>query len=76
MKRIKPQKRPSVGYSRIWRVVDGAVRDALQNHPDYLSQKGARFSACRQSIVKRVTGAILSFAEESEKGRTDRRSAG
>jgi len=76
MKRIAPQKRPSVGYSRLWRVVDGAVRDALTNHPDYLSEKGARFNVCRQSIVKRVTGAVMSFAGETAKGRTDRKSAG
>jgi hypothetical protein len=57
----------SSAYRQLWRVVDGAVFDALYNHPDYLTDKG-RYSA-RTSINKRVVGAVLGFAEQSAKGR-------
>lgn len=46
-------------YSKIWRIVDGAVKDALHNHPDYLTLKG-RISA-RESINKRAVGAVHAF---------------
>jgi hypothetical protein len=55
-------------YRRLWRIVDGAVMDAFKMHPDYLSDKGRRGRAARLSIVKRVTGAVASFAEQSAKG--------
>lgn len=48
-------------YYKIWRIVDGAVKDALYNHPDYLTAKG-KVSA-RESIVKRATGAVKGFTE-------------
>jgi hypothetical protein len=55
-------------YKQLWSVVDGAVSDAFNRHPDYLTKKG-RFSA-RVSIVKRVTGTVLSFAlQEAERQR-------
>jgi len=47
-------------YQQLWRVVDGAVRDAFRKHGDYLTPKG-RHSA-KRSVVKRVTGTVLSFA--------------
>lgn len=50
-------------YRQLWRVVDGAVFDALYTHQDYLTEKGKR--SARESIVKRVTGAVLGFAEEA-----------
>jgi hypothetical protein len=65
-----PQKTRHV-YRQLWRVVDGAVRDALETHPEYLTPKGNIQSAARRSIVKRVTGAVLGFAEESAKGAGD-----
>lgn len=49
-------------------MVDGAVADAFNMHPDYLSDHGK--SRARQSIVKRVTGAVSSFVEKSAKGRS------
>jgi hypothetical protein len=55
-------------YRRLWRIVDGAVMDAFKMHPDYLSDKGRRGRAARLSVVKRVTGAVTSFAEQSVKG--------
>lgn len=40
--------------------MSGAVRDAFNRHPDYLTKKG-RVSALT-SVTKRVTGTVLSFA--------------
>lgn len=57
MKKIKPLKHePHSDYHKIWRIVDGAVRDCFKHHPDYLTGKG--HVDARTSIVKRVTGAI------------------
>lgn len=57
-------------YRQLWRVVDGAVLDALDSHPDYLTAKGAK--SARLSITKRVTGAVIGFAEQSARaGRVD-----
>ncbi len=52
-------------YQQLWRVVDGAVRDAFRKHGDYLTPKG-RHSA-KRSVVKRVTGTVLSFALQEAK---------
>lgn len=43
-------------YRRIWRIVDGAVRDAFLSHPEYLTEVGHK--SAQLSIIKRVTGAI------------------
>lgn len=67
-KRLKPQKMPNMEYRAIWRVVDGAVRNALDMHPDYLTNKGSHRATARMSIVKRVTGAILGFQTERKRG--------
>ncbi len=59
------------GFNRqIWRVVDGATRDAFINHPDYLTKKGSRGLCARRSVAKRVTGALLSYLEQSKRGRS------
>lgn len=50
-------------YAQLWRVVDGAVLDAFNRHPDYLTPKGRR--SAKTSIVKRVTGTVLSFAVQA-----------
>lgn len=57
----------SSAYAELWGVVDGAVVDAFKNHPDYLTAKGQRNA--RTSVVKRVCGTVLSFAEQSARGR-------
>lgn len=54
-------------YAELWGVVDGAVADAFNNHPDYLTPKGQR--SARTSVVKRVTGTVLGFAVQAAKGR-------
>jgi hypothetical protein len=43
-------------YDRLWRVVEGAVRDALRSHPDYVPVKRKR--AAVNSITKRVVGSV------------------
>ena len=48
---------PHSDYWKLWRIVDGAVRDAFEKHPEYLTDKGRRDA--RRSIVKRATGALL-----------------
>lgn len=58
----------SSAYAELWGVVDGAVVDAFKNHPDYLTPKGQRNA--RTSVVKRVCGTVLSFAEQSARGRS------
>lgn len=52
-------------YKQLWRVVDGAVADAFAMHPDYLTAKGLR--SAQLSVTKRVTGAVIGFAEQSAK---------
>lgn len=50
-------------YRRMWRVINGAVADAFKMHPDYVEPERRR--AARESIVKRVTGAVLSSFPET-----------
>lgn len=71
-KRLKPEK-PSykTGFNhQMWRVVDGAIRDAFLHHPDYLTGKGTSGASARRSVAKRVTGAVLSYLEQSREGRS------
>ena len=58
-RRTRPAKRGDA-YEQLWRVVDGAVADALLMHPEYLTKAGQKWA--RQSINKRVVGAVLGFA--------------
>lgn len=57
----------STAYSELWGVVDGAVADAFNTHPDYLTAKGLR--SARTSVTKRVTGTVLGFAAQAARGR-------
>lgn len=59
----------SGAYAELWGVVDGAVSDALNTHPDYLTPKGQR--SARASITKRVTGTVMGFAVQAAGGRTN-----
>lgn len=34
---VRAQKAPSPEYLRLWRIIDGAVRDTFASHPEYLS---------------------------------------
>ena len=66
--RLKPKKlrplRSATPFRRaIWKIVDGAVRDALFEHPEYL-RSGARELTVRRSINKRVVGALAGYVGE------------
>ena len=68
-KPIKPPKGERTSYAALWRVVDGAVSDAIAMHPEYLA--GAKDKrAVRNSIVKRVTGAVHGYAVQAARGRS------
>jgi len=69
MTKTKRTKAPKTSqyYAQLWRVVDGAVADAFNNHPDYLAK---REKIVRASVNKRVVGAILGFVEQSTRGRS------
>lgn len=64
----KPSGKVGPLYRVVWRLIDGAIRDALHHHPEYLSPKGARGGVARVSINKRVAGVVTSFIEQSMKG--------
>lgn len=53
-------------HQQLARVVDGAIRDTFNCHPDYLTKKG-KVSA-RRSLNKRITGTVLGFAVQAAKG--------
>ena len=61
-------RRGTPAYCQLWRVVEGAVADALGSHPEYLTPRGARHA--RSSVTKRVVGSVLSYAEQSAQGRS------
>lgn len=67
--KVPPQKRDLRAYRSLWRLVDGAVRDAFEHHPDYLAP-GAHEKVVRNSITKRVVGTVLGFAGEA-RGRSE-----
>ena len=56
-RKSKSQKVPDKDFLKIWRMVDGAVRNCFLHHPDYINKKYDEPSV-RLSIVKRVTGQI------------------
>lgn len=63
-KRAKiPMGKDEDAYKALWRVVDGAVVDALDHHPEYVA-KGISKRVVRTSINKRVVGAVLSYAQQ------------
>ncbi len=61
---INPTKAATPTYRQIWRVVDGAVDLALSAHPEYVAP-GKKIRTVRNSIVKRVVGALYGYAEQS-----------
>lgn len=67
-RRSKMEKQPDASYRQIWRLVDGAVRDAFANHEDYLTDKGKRDAA--RSVTKRVTGTLHGYATQVAWGRS------
>ena len=57
-----PMGKDSPAYRELWRVVDGAVADAFNMHPEYLSAQASP-RVVRRSINKRVVGALLASRE-------------
>lgn len=48
------------------RIVEGAVRDALSTHPEYLTSAGQAWAV--QSITKRVTGQLVGYHKGTQAG--------
>lgn len=70
IRRSKPPK-PDPAYQQLWRTIEGAVRDALQMHPEYLASGRAPRTVVN-SITKRVTGSIISLADSNSAKALDR----
>lgn len=68
LRRHRPQK-TSEEYRRIWRLVDGAIRDAIATHPDYFPNR-KRIPPMRVSLTKRIVGSVFGWAEQSAQGRS------
>ena len=70
-KRSRMEKMPGGNkaiYRALWFIVDGAVRDAFANHPEYLTAAGRQ--SATNSITKRVTGSLMGFATQVARGRS------
>lgn len=61
-----PQKTKAL-YKAIWKLADGAVMDTVRHHPEYFTDKG-KTKVARMSTVKRITGLLTSFVEQSTEG--------
>ena len=57
----------SAAYKQFWRIIDGAVVDAINNHPTYLSDKKL-LRYLRVSVTKRAVGSLMSFAAVASEG--------
>jgi hypothetical protein len=53
-------------HARLWALVEGAVLDAFNSHPDYLTDHGRRRAV--GSITKRVCGQLVGHAKETLAG--------
>lgn len=73
-KRLKPAKSPTHAYAKLWRLVDGAVRDCFDAHPEYIPAGGDE-RTIRNSLVKRITGLTLGYAVEAARGRSVEKTA-
>lgn len=58
----RPPQKSSAQYATIWKLVDGAIADAFNAHPEYLNKEVSE-ARVRTSICKRVTGIVTSYAE-------------
>ena len=62
MKKIKPVKEPNDQYTTIWKLVDGALRDTLKHHPEYIN-RNVNEKTIRTSFNKRITGLITGYLD-------------
>lgn len=69
-RRRKPPKMPHRVYGKLWRIVDGAVRDTFAMHPEYLAD-ARREAVVRQSLNKRVVGTLWGFVSQETEGRSE-----
>lgn len=53
-------------HVRLWRMVEGAVVDALRQHPDFITEKGRQSLVA--SVTKRVVGNLLGHAQQTLRG--------
>lgn len=72
MKKAKRTIPPKIDtlYKRVWRIVDGAVANCFDEHPDYLTPKGSKGKTARLSLNKRLVGAVTSFVSKETRDRT------
>lgn len=56
-----PRHRSDPRYGALWRVVEGAIEDALNSHPEYVGNAPRR--KIRASVTKRVVGALCALPE-------------
>ena len=67
-RRAGPPPGKPAAYRQLWRIVDGAVRDTFEQHPEYLTPAGRR--QAQRSVVKRVTGQVLGYAVQTAQARS------
>jgi hypothetical protein len=61
-----PRNKPGAEYKAIWRLIDGAILDALKHHPEYIAPE--RQQAARNSIIKRATGNVVGYLAQAKRG--------
>lgn len=54
---------------KLFRIIEGAVVDAMKQHPEYFTDKAGH--SCVASITKRVMGAVLSNSDKVPRGTVD-----
>lgn len=54
-----------VAHQLLWRLIEGAVADAMRAHPDYFTARGHRLAG--RSITKRVAGQLVGHYGEARK---------
>lgn len=55
-----PAKVKHADHLRLWAIVEGAVVDAFNCHPEYLTERGHRSAV--ESVTKRVVGQLVGVA--------------
>lgn len=67
-RRLPPPEVAKPHERQLWRIVEGAVRDAFNCHPDYLTKRGEQAANARRSVTKRVVRSLSGFVEQSTEG--------
>lgn len=61
---LNSNNRNKITYPKLWKIVDGAVIDAVTKHPDYFTEKGKMCIAT--SITKRVVGQVAGYLKGAQ----------